>query len=195
MPTAATEIPTETVTFNSKSPNLALTRRPPRKVDDGMGGKIAQGFEEWVERQREQNHQRELAGLEPLPIDETPWKVEFHHHVFKTSDSGLIAWLRSHKNFNTNGPTGFYEAGAAPDEPKPTLNEQMTAIIDAQAELDVDRLTALIDAERGTHNRPAVLQAAEAALRKLAEGAPEPGADAGTGNGDSSSTSPPSPNA
>ena len=105
MPTA-TETPTETVTFNSKSPNLVLTRRQARHVDNGLGGKMVLGFEEWVERQKEKNHERELSGLDPLPIDETPWKVEFHNHVFKTDNEGLIEWLRGHRNLNANAPSG-----------------------------------------------------------------------------------------
>lgn len=185
---APAEQATESAVFHGKSPNLVLTRRSPRHVDDGMGGKVVLGYEEWMERQREKNHEREVAGLDPLPIDDTPWRVEFHHHIFKTDHPQLIAWLRSHPNLNAVTPTGFFESGRAPDEPRPTIGERMTAIAEATADVDVDALKAELDDERATHQRAPIIQAAEAALRRFAE-APEPGADGGTGDGDQPSTS------
>lgn len=189
MPTA-TETPTETVAFNSKCPNLVLTLRPERHVDDGMGGKVKQTFEMWLDSQRQKNHEREVAGLPPLEIDETPWKVEFHHHTFRTDSPRLIERLRAHVGYNAATPNGFFEVGRAPDEPRPTLTEQMTAIAEAQGNLDADALANLLDSERENHNRPAVIQAAEVALRVMAEGPSGLEGDAGqTGDGDPQSTS------
>lgn len=172
------------VTFISISANQVLVRRPERFVDNGMGGKVRQNFEDWLEAQRKQNHERELSHLEPLPIDETPWKVEFENHVFDTSDPKLIEWLRGRDTFNVVGPSGFYEQGAAPDEPRPTLAEQAVKIARASAEADVDAINDVLRLEKDTHNRVPIIQAAEAALRSFAEGS-EP--DSGSATGDPSS--------
>lgn len=180
-----TEASVVPVTFISISPNQVLTRRPERFVDNGMGGKVRQTFEDWVEAQRVKNHERELSHLEPLPIDETPWKVEFENHLFEAKSQTLIDWLRGRPTFNVVGPSGFYEQGAAPDEPRPTLAEQSVALAKATAEADVDRINEVLRLEKDTHNRVPIIQAAEAALRSFAEGS---GSDSGTATGDSSST-------
>jgi len=190
MSTALAPEPTETehrtVTFISKSPNQVLTRRKARHVEDGIGGKKVEGEEEWLQRQLDINDARLLRGEDPLPIDRTPWKVEFAHNVFKTDDSKLLAWMREHWLFNN--PRGFWEMGAAPDEPRPTLDQQMTAIAEAAASGDLEGVEAVIDEENQTHKRPSVLQVADAAATRLREfdsesgsGAPsEPGGDPST---------------
>lgn len=164
---------TETVTFIAKSPNQVLTRRPARHVDNGLGGKEVLSESEWMERMRERGED----------FDDTPWKVEFINHSFSTDDARLIEWLRNHRNFNANVPGGFYEQGAAPDEPQPTMDQQMKQIKAASGKADIDGLKAVLDLERETHNRPVIVQAAEAALLAFAGGSPEPGAAAGTGDG------------
>jgi len=183
MPTA-TESPAEqaTTTFNSISPNQVLTRRAERHIDNGLGGKEVLTEGEWFQRMEDKGED----------FDRTPWKVEFVNHIFSTEDPTLVSWLRDHKNFNTNAPGGFYEVGAAPDEPKPTRAEQSKRIAKASAALDAVQLTEIIDGECDTHNRPEVIDAAEAALQVILEGPSESEAGAGNGNGAQKSTSPPS---
>lgn len=177
---AATETPTKTesVTFMARSENQVLVRRSARHVTDEYGRRELLGFEEYLQQQKDRNEKREDEGLDPLPIDDTPWKVQFEKHLFTTDHPKLIAWLRQHSKLNFNGPSGFYEDGNAPNEPKPRMQDQMAAIIDAQGDLDVERLQDVLKVERDTHNRPVIIQAAEAAIRKLAEGPSESGADA-----------------
>lgn len=190
MPTE-TEIPTETVTFTSISPNQVLTRRAERHVDNGLGGKEILTEREYFQRMEDKGEE----------FDRTPWKVEFDNHIFTVDETykrerglsesevqNLLKWLRNHHAFNVNAPSGFYEQGAAPDEPQPTLAHQMKRIAETTAEADVDSLQAVLDLERNTHNRPAILQAAEAALRTFAGGS-ESEAGAGSNDGASSSTS------
>jgi hypothetical protein len=188
MSTATASEPTETktVTFISKSANQVLTRKTTRHVDDGMGGKMVLGEEEWLQRQEDLNDTRIAHGKEPEEIDRTPWKVEFNHNVFSTDDPKLLEWLRAHWLFNN--PRGFWEMGAAPDEPKPTLDQQMIAIADAAALANIEGLEELIDAENKTHKRPSVLQAAGAAVTRLRELDSEPGPGATSDTGSSPST-------
>lgn len=174
-------------TFISKSPNQVLTRRSARHVEIAPGVRAPQGERDWIEAQKRKNEERELSGLQPLPVDDTPWRVEFKNHLFKTDHPALIEWLRNHRAFNITGPSSFYEQGAAPDEPRPTLTEQFTKIATASAEADIDTLQAALKEERDTHNRVPVIEAAEAALRSFAGSDSESGNDATTGDGDSPS--------
>jgi len=181
-----TETSAQEVTFISKCPNQVLTRRKARHIEDGIGGKKVEGYEEWVQRQEDINDARLLRGDDPLPIDRTPWKVEFAHNVFKTDDSKLISFLRDHWLFNN--PRGFWEMGAAPDEPRPTMDQQMTAIAEAAAMGDLEGVEAVIAEENNTHKRPSVLQVADAALKRLKEIDSELESPAPSGNGGDSST-------
>jgi len=176
-----TEASVAPVTFISISPNQVLTRRPEKYVDNGLGGKVRQSYEDWLDAEGRKNHEREISGLESIPVDDTPWKVEFENHIYDATHPGIITWLREHPRFNVVGPSGFYEEGAAPDEPKPTLAEQVKAIAEAAAEADVDKINEALQLERDTHKRVPVIQAAEAALRSFA------GSESDTGAGGDSS--------
>jgi len=167
-----TEIETKSVTFISKSPNQVLTRRKARHVEDGLGGKKVEGQEEWIQRQEDLNDSRVAHGKDPEPIDRTPWKVEFEHGLFRTDDPKLIEWLRQHRLYNN--PTGFWEMGAAPDEPRPTIDQQMKAIAEAAADGDLEGVEEVIQVENETHKRSSVLQVADAAATRLREIDTEP---------------------
>lgn len=195
MSTITAEPLTKTV-FMSRSPNQVLTRRATRYVDNGQGGKKEQSYGGWLADQEELNVQRELAdGPEAVkPIDDTPWKAEFANSEYQVPDviqghtvseegkERFVKWLRSHKDINT--PHGFWELGNAPDEARPTLTQQFTEIADAAAFGDPDRVQAALQLERDTHNREPVLVAAEAALARFEQIAPESGAEAGTATTD-----------
>jgi hypothetical protein len=178
--TAPEPTATETVTFIAKSPNQVLTRRKVRYVSDGEGEKTALDEQEWLNRQEDLNDSRESRGEEPKEIDRTPWKVEFAHNVFRTDNAKLIAWMRNH--WLCDNPEGFWEMGAAPDEPRPSLDHQMTAIAEAAASGDIEGVEEVIKAENETHKRPSVLQVAEAAVKRLREFDPESGSGAPSGN-------------
>jgi hypothetical protein len=169
MPATETPTKTEEVSFLARSKDQVLVRRSATLGEDAFGHKMVVGFEQWLEQQEKRNHELKVAGLEPLEIDDTPWRVEFKNFLFKTDHPKLIAWLRSHRLIDFDGPSGFYEADVAVEEQKPTLSEQMAAIIEAQGDFDVEKLQGVLETERETHNRPAIIQAAEAAVRKLAE--------------------------
>lgn len=184
---------TKPVTFTSPYPNLHLTRISEEKVRAEGGrviGRIAPG-----------SRLNERYGIED---DGSPWAIDFEGGVFKTDDQILIDWLRGHKPFDPSDGSGdrevesggygidYHEMDAPLEEPKPTVAEQAVRIAQAQGRLDVADLTALLDEERNTHSREAVIQGAEAALQAIAEGTPEQGAGADNpGNGNPPSTSAP----
>lgn len=180
MPTA-TETPekTETVTFLSRSENQVLTRRSATVIRDDLGHKVTIGFEQWLEQQEQKNHERVLAGADPLPIDDTPWAVKFKNYEFETDHPKLIEWLRGHRLCgHPDIPSGFIEVQAPAGEREPKEVDQLRAIVEAQADLEADKVNDVLELERETHNRPAIIQTAEAALRKLAESPSEPEGDA-----------------
>jgi hypothetical protein len=174
--TTATETPTETVIFASPKPDFRLVRIS-RDVIRNEGGRrvaeVAPG-----------SRHNERYGIED---DGSPWDVTFSKGLLETSDPIIIEWLRSHRQ---NG-VGFFEQNAKPTEVRPTLAEQKSRTIIAAGRADVDDLQALLAEEKATHNRAPVIEDAEAALKALAEGPSQEGADAeNPGNGDPSSTSP-----
>lgn len=173
-----TEQTTEVVTFNSRSENQILTRRPPRNEVNEFGQKTVVTEQEWFDRMRESGEE----------FDDTPWKVEFQHHIFKTDHPKLLRWLRQHDKLGVNAPSGFWEVPPTEDELRPTTAEQFLAI--AQASGDANALLDIRDAERDTHNRSAVIEAAEAAASVVGDEPSESEAAAGS-TGDPPSTSAP----
>lgn len=99
-----------------------------------------------------------------------PVEVQFEGGNFSTQDPDLIATLRDHRLFNV----AFWEHGNAPDEPKPSAKEQLTAITKATADRDAAAIQAVLDAENETHKRPVVIDAAKAALEALEGDKPNP---------------------
>lgn len=189
--TITAEPPVKTV-FMSRSPNQVLTRIPVRHVPDGFGGKKALSYAEWIAEEEALNRQRELKDEPTLPTDDTPWKVEFHNSEYSVPDrigghvvseegkARIVEWLRAHEGYENPGPSGFWELGKAPDEPKPTTAEQMIEIADAGASGDIERLEAVLQLERDTHNREAILIAAETGIARLRQFDPESGTEAET---------------
>lgn len=139
------------VTFIAFSENLSLYRKSPRPIrEDGI----------------------RVGVTEPEP-GESPWKIDFQDFMFTTDDPVLIEFLRGHETFN-NKERGIWEQGRAPDEPQPTLADQAVAIAEASAERDTERLEAILELEKETHNRVPVIQGVEAALSAVGS-SPEPG--------------------
>lgn len=177
------------VRFGSKYPGLVLTRIQERTVFDGFGRPRPQSQDEWIREQEAKNDDREQRGLDPLPIDRSPWKVEFDSNgMFETEDPVLLDFLRGHDNFGLDRPSGFQEIPRSPDELKPTPREQRKAIARASAERDIDALAEIRAQEEATHNRPEIVELAVASIEAFAERPPESGADAESTE-DSQSTS------
>lgn len=169
----------EVVTFISRSPNQIITRIAEDTVHDLRGRPIEQINQATELRKLEEENRTRLArGEEPVSEERlahvrAPWKIEFGTvdppNNFRTDDAVLIDFLRNHENFNVDGPSGFWELGAAPDEPKPTMTEQTVALGKAQALGDIDEVEAILKLEKETHNREAIIEGAEAALETLRE--------------------------
>lgn len=175
----ATAEKTQTVRFEARCPDQIFTRRPEQKVSNGFGGFYVETRETYLRDMKRKNEEREVAGLEPLPIDDSPWKVQFTNHIYETDDPRIIEFLREQKTLGTNGPSGFYEAPPVAD-PVADVAVPMKQIARAAAEADVDTLVAI----RDETDRPAVAEAAVAALEAIAEEPSESEADAGsTGDG------------
>lgn len=188
--TAETEQQTEMVTFNSRSENQILTRRPPRNEINEFGQKTVVTEEEWFDRMRAREEDTGES------FDDTPWRVEFANHIFETDHPKLLRWLRQHDKLGVDAPGGFWEVPPTEDELRPTPADQYRAIAQAQAIKDqtasLDALADILLDEKETHNRPAIIASAEAALSVRAEEPSESEADAGeTGNGDPESTAKP----
>jgi hypothetical protein len=185
MPTATeTEQPQETarkVTFNSRSENQILTRRPPRNEINEFGQKTVLTEAEWFARKEESDED----------FDDTPWKVEFSGHIFETDHPKLIAWLRQHRNLGVDAPSGFWEVPPTEDELLPTPADRFKEIAVAQAmAAPLEALKEIREAEENSHNRIAVLQAADAAIELYDDEPSESEAAAeNPDTGDSSSTS------
>ncbi len=127
---------TESVTFISKCMNQTLTRRPAM------------------------NEARAPNGAVLIPADPGE-RVTFDNHRYETATPDQIEWLRNHPFFNVT----VWEEGSPPDEPKPTLDEQIAAIQKAKTKLELE---ALIEGEGETHNRTVVIRAARRAMSELA---------------------------
>lgn len=92
--------------------------------------------------------------------------AEFERGIFETRNPKLIEGLVSNPNYQRD----YWIQGVAPNEPKPTLSEQVTRISAAAAVGDRTEIEAALAEERDTHNREAVILAAEASLRALEPG-------------------------
>lgn len=170
---------TETVRFMSRGPNQVLTRKNTRYVTNENGARVVMTPDEWQERQRELNEQRVMNGQPEVDFDQAPWKIEFDKAVFETDDPILIEFLRTHKLFGFNGPSGFWEVEPPLDEREPTVEEQLREVQQASLHRHLERAEVCLQVEEETHNRPLVLKAAAAAVASLkgldADGVP--GAD------------------
>ena len=131
----------EPVTFISKCPNLKVVIEPKFPIHDHMGRKI---------------------GMNPGR------RIEFDRHRAEVTDAKDIEALRKRPGFNEPSNEGFYEDGAAPDEPKPSIKEQTDAIFAAAQARDVEAIRAVIDTEDETHRRDQVYAAAQGALLAIA---------------------------
>lgn len=139
------------VTFYSRSPNQRLTFEPP-DVERNERGRVI----------------RRITGK----------AVQFENglYVWDPSDSSRDEWerseealefLRAHEKLNAQREGAFWEKGAAPDEPRPTLADQQAAITTAAVAKNADALSEIIEQERDTHNRDSVIELAELALEQV----------------------------
>jgi hypothetical protein len=144
--TAAKKSPSKrkpkSVSFMSRFPDLTMIRIPVEHIYGQRG---------------------EIRGITSPEPDESPWSVQFIDSYFETDDETIIEFIREHELFNTD----VWEAGAAPDEPQPTYSDQMKAISVAAATRNIPELEAVIKEEKKTHNRPPILQAADAAIEAI----------------------------
>lgn len=190
----ATETKGQKVRFASKYTGLVLTRIPERTVRDEFGNPRTISRSDWIAQREEDNRKRVANGLDPEPIDRSPWKVEFDNTGnFETDDPVLIDFLRNHDKFGVDAPSGFDEIPPSAEELRPTPQERFQEIAAAQRIEDegprVDALADILQDEKATHNRPVVIQATDAALLVATDEPAESEGDAETGNGASQSPS------
>ena len=88
--------------------------------------------------------------------------AEFHNGFYETDDPEIVERLRKHTQLNHE----FVEVGAEPDA-VPSSEPQIEAILKATAELDALTLEEILQAEQNGHQRPDVLTAAQAAIRRV----------------------------
>lgn len=92
-------------------------------------------------------------------------QVEFQHNQLRVDDPKLAEELRDHPGFNRH----FWELGNAPNEPKPTLQDQLSALATAAGNQDPDGVAAVLRTEKETHKREVVITSCEAALEAMAK--------------------------
>jgi hypothetical protein len=76
-----------------------------------------------------------------------------------------VAWLSSHPLLNTR----FWHEGHEPGRPLPTEDDFLAIITDAAAALEREPIVVALEQERGSHNRPMLVKAAERALVRVDE--------------------------
>lgn len=159
------QAPPKPATFVSRSPNQRITIENSSRIVMDINNRMVKPNSTGKHVQFEKSYfvaNEESAAAIGLPLEE------------------LLDFLRSHENFNLNRPGGFWEEGAAPDEPQPTLADQMKAIGRAAAAGDINALEQVRQTELETHNRVAVLQGvdeAEETLREILDTAAKAEAD------------------
>lgn len=136
----------QTRTFLSRSPNQQLWIESPHDLRDEHGRKYGQS-------------PLRAVIFENNRYEATPEKAEALGMGFDE----LIDWIHNHALMNV----GVWDEAAPPSELSPTIKEQSERIFAAVAKLDADAIGKLMDEERATHDRQAVLQVATAALEQL----------------------------
>ena len=190
----STLAPAKTITFVSEGPNTMLTYETGRKVRHDPLGNVVVAASPGKRVQFEKN----LAVIGPATTSDTcpictgngllvhdgeakdcpkcEGNGQIERDASKVNGSlvdvpfdRLIDWLRNHPDFNQmHKPCCFYEEGNAPDEPKPTLTEQMTRLAEASTLQSLDLIGEVRELEESTHQRVAILQACEAAEKTIA---------------------------
>lgn len=190
----STLAPPKTATFLSKGPNTMLTYETGRKVKhDPLGNVVVP-----ASSGKRVQFEKHLAVIEPSETSDTcpvctgngllvhdgeakdcP-KCEGNGTISRPASKvngalvdvpyeRLLEWLRSHENFNVADKNcAFWEEGNAPDEPKPTLTEQMSRLAEASTLQSLDLIGEVRELEEQTHKRHAILAACEAAEKTIA---------------------------
>lgn len=139
------------VTFFSRSPNQRLTFEP----------------EDIIRNERGRVTDRHPAKAVQFENGMYVWDpTDKSRQDWETSEE-LLEWLRDHGKLNAQREGAFWEKGAAPDEPRPTLAEQQIAITTAAVAKDAETLKKILAVERDTHNRDSVIDLAEVALEQV----------------------------
>jgi hypothetical protein len=189
---------TKTVVFVAKCHNLSLTKVQPRfesrdqnnRVVSELVERVAVNFEKgraeiygesettFVPDRRPVRDKEgfvivDPATREPLMEDYerevTVHRTHVNSEVLPVPFDELIAWLQAHPLLNQATNSGFWQEGVSPDEPRPTVAEQTTAISRAAIKGDVARIQEIIAEEEANHNRPAVLATARDTIETLQE--------------------------
>lgn len=88
--------------------------------------------------------------------------AEFKSGLFETDDPEVVALLRAHPGLNMT----FVEVGAEPDR-VPSSGPMIERVMKATAELDAVALEEILAEERQGYDRPDVIAACEAAIRRV----------------------------
>jgi hypothetical protein len=160
---------TRTATFVSRGENTRLTIEPSRKRQTDVLDRIIipQSTGEHVQ------FEKSYATITPDPSDEAVSRINGSQKV-NMPYAELVAWMQNHELFNAGRERNgcFWQEGNAPDEPKPSLADQMKALAQASALNDLEMVDEVREAEQETHQRVAILQAcdeAEKTIRLIAE--------------------------
>jgi hypothetical protein len=111
----------------------------------------------------------EVSAGEGFHVDGRGWladREELERRGMPTDQNvprDLVTALRSHKGYNVD----FFEEGAEPGRPQPSPEKFAEMVTDYTIAFDTENLKGLLEAEKGSHNRPQQVQLAEQALRKV----------------------------
>lgn len=147
--TAEKKPTTKTFRFISKGLHFQIVHRPPLTRDNNSGGMIVE----------DKGHIIDFG---------TPFRTEGADQPsgsYTTTDPEIAEWLRAQSSFNLE----YWEQGNEPDALHPTIHELAPVIARATAELDVDTLRKLLEAEQGSHKRGDVLAMLDASIAQIEE--------------------------
>lgn len=167
MSAAVTEI--ETHRFYARGRRTVLIRQPQVDVETAVGRKMR--VQDPVRYNFAPDGQLTVRAGQDVLADGPP-----DPETGEPTSQDAVAWLTRGALLpdGTHGPHPqlnvlFWYEGHEPDRPLPTEDDFFAELGDAQVALEVAPIEVLLAQERGTHNRPVLVKAAERALATVVE--------------------------
>jgi hypothetical protein len=147
------------VVFFSRYTNMKLVRQ--NAVEEVLVGGIRRQVNPGKRYRFEQGTLRVRVGKDVM-VDHDGWLAR---DAEEGIERDVVDALRAHRRYNKD----FWEVGKEPGRLKPYDEDVLAWMSDAVADLDVDRLTQLLEDEKNTHARPLLVRALGSALEKTRE--------------------------
>jgi hypothetical protein len=156
---------TKPVEFFSKAVSLRVTLAPQQVIRDSATGLIDQEKSRKGDAVEFEGHVLVLDPNAEGDDVQDPYKPGGSTVKPGDLNKKRIKQLRDHPRFNVT----FWEHGNAPDEPEPRLKQQLQTIREGAKAKDAPTVREALDLEQQTHQRAAVISAAQSVLDALDE--------------------------